>query len=131
MTELKENEYKTAIAQKLNPGRFPNVSGKMIAILGALLNQKWTNPRISSIIASSDGFLLARPEGSVGFDEFIGPFSDFQRNLWGMVESAGDLTVEEQEFLRVLLKRVESGEESSTGETATRLSIDAIKGSSN
>ena len=131
MTELQELELKNSIADKLKPARFPNVSGKMMACLGALLNQKWTNPRMSSIIASVDGFLMARPDGSIGFDDFIGEFADFERNVWGMVDSAGDLNDEERSFPEVLLKRVENGEETTSSETASNLAIDAITRSSN
>jgi hypothetical protein len=131
MTEIKESELKVAIASKLRPERFPDVSGKMFACLGALLNQKWTKPRIASVISTSDGMLLGRAEGDIGFNEVIGDYSDFQRNLWGMVDAAGDLSDEERAFVVILLTRVESGQETSSGETASQLSIDAITRSSN
>jgi hypothetical protein len=131
MNELAEQESKNKIAEKLRPARFPNVSGKMFACLGALLNQKWSEPRLASIVATTDGMLLGRAEGDIGFNEMIGVFADFSRNVQGMVESAGDVSIEESEFLELLLKRLQAGEETSSGETASKLAIDAISRSDN
>jgi hypothetical protein len=77
-------------------------------VLGALLNQKWSEPRLASIVATTDGMLLGRAEGDIGFNEMIGDFADFSRNVRGMVESAGDVSIEESEFLEVLLKRLQA-----------------------
>jgi hypothetical protein len=131
MTETEENELKLSIANKLRPERFPAVSPKMFALLAALLNQAWTNPRVASIVATSDGFLVARPVGSTGFDDFVGSFADFERNTFGMADAAGDLTEQEMEFLKTLLGRVEGGIETSSGDTASDLAIEGINHSSN
>jgi hypothetical protein len=131
MNEIEENQLKSQIAKKLSPQRFPNVSGKMVACLAGLLNQKWAKPRIASLVGTSDNILLARLEGDVGFNEVIGSFSDFEQNVLGMADAAGDLTTDERSFLEELLKRVEEGKETSAGSTSTDLSIEAISGSSN
>ncbi len=129
--EIKESELKAAIAAKLTPARFPNVSGKMFGCLGALLNQKWTQPRLACIVATGDGMLLGRDEGDIGFNQVLGDFSDFKRNALGMADDAGDLTEEERAFLDELLQRVENGEESTTGTTSSNLAIESISRSSN
>ena len=126
MNDIEEQELKNSIALKLNPGRFPNVSGKMFACLGAFLNQHWSNPRIASIVVTSDGFLMGRDSGDIGFNEFIGTYDSFQSNLWGMVDSAGDVSDEEKAFLVILLTRLENGEETTSGDVPSMLSLDAL-----
>lgn len=129
--EINESELKAAIAAKLTPAHFPKVSGKMFGCLGALLNQKWTLPRLASIVATGDGMLLGRDEGDIGFNKFLGDYSDFKRNAIEMADAAGDLSVAERTFLEELLQRVENGEESTSGTTSSNLAIESISRNSN
>lgn len=103
----------------------------MWACLGVLLNQKWTQPRLVSLIATIDGKLLGREDGSVGFDAFIGEFADFEQNLLGMTDVAGDLTDEENALLAELLAHIENVEESTSGETSFNLALDSFEQSQN
>ena len=65
---------------KLNPHRFPHMSGKMAAIVGHVLGEDWTEPTIAELVITSDGYVLARNFGHIGFDAFIGLATDLQRN---------------------------------------------------
>lgn len=47
-------------------------SGLFTAVLGCLLEEHWTEPRIAQLCITTDRFLLARKEGDVGFNEFVG-----------------------------------------------------------
>ena len=93
MTEIQELELKSTLARKLGPERFPTVSGKMFACLGALLDDKMSEPRLASIMATTDGMLLGRDEGDAGFNEMLGFFESFERNVFGMADAAGDVKV--------------------------------------
>ena len=80
-----------AIKKKLDPRRFPNISGKMIAILGWLLDIEITKPAISSICTTSDDVVMAELKGDCGFNEILGSYADFKRNLVN-ISMAAELT---------------------------------------
>ena len=75
-----------SISEKLNPRRFPHMSGKMAAILGQMLGQEWTDPPLAELCITSDGFLLGMQEGDVGFNEVLGTEADLKNNLTQLVE---------------------------------------------
>ena len=84
--------------RKCDPRRFPDMSGMMTALLGAVLGQDWTDPRLVAITVTSDGHLLARAEGEIGFDRYIGLASDWRDNLRRFAVAA-DLTAAERDEL--------------------------------
>jgi hypothetical protein len=43
-----------ALARKLHPSRFTAMSGKMAAIVAHIIGQRWTNPAIVELVATSD-----------------------------------------------------------------------------
>jgi hypothetical protein len=90
MPEKTEQEWRDLIhsntVKKLNPGRFPGMSGKMAAILGAIFGEEFTNPRMASVTVTSDGFLLGMNEGDIGYNEFLGSFSDLERNYMNLID---------------------------------------------
>ena len=71
---------KERLTQKLHPVRFPRMSGTMAAILGFLLDTKFTDPSIAEIVVTFDGFLLARAPSEVGANRFLGTYADLIRN---------------------------------------------------
>ena len=83
------------LPNKLHPSRFPGMSAKMIAVVGCILGEDWTEPTIAELVITSDGFVLARNAGHVGFNAFIGSATDLQRNWDNLLNVAG-LTGEEQ-----------------------------------
>ena len=87
------------LATKLNPGRFTEMSGKMAAIVGCIIGEKFTEPQMAELIVTTDGFLQARLEGDIGFNEFIGAFADLERNWHNLLESA-DLEPDEKELAK-------------------------------
>jgi hypothetical protein len=106
-----------SLVKKLSP-RSIRVSGKLTAIIAYLLDQHWTNPQIApykpsegpSMSISSDGFVLARDEGDIGFNNWIGTAADFRRSLAGL-SVAAELTPQEvRELNSLVVKRVESWE---------------------
>lgn len=85
-----------AVAEKLHPRRFPNMSGRMAAIAGYILGEKWSKPRIVELVVTSDGWALARNKGHLGFDTIVGTAADLERN-WGNLLSAAGLTGDERQ----------------------------------
>lgn len=83
------------LQRKLNPRRFPGMSSKMAAIVGYILDKKWTEPAIDEMAVTSDGFVMASSEYDVGMNQFIGAVSDLERNWENLLEAA-DLTFEER-----------------------------------
>lgn len=51
------------LTQKLDPSRFPRMSGVMAALVGFVLDTAFVEPRIAEIFVSQDGIVLARPDG--------------------------------------------------------------------
>lgn len=79
------------------------VSPKFKAILGALVGEAWTTPRLSAICELEDGGFLGMEEGDIGYNQFLGSASDLYRNLKGIGEVA-ELTAEEAKWLRAQVK---------------------------
>ncbi len=82
-----------AVAAKLEP---IHTGGKFRALLGFLLDEHWTNPRIGALTITSEGGML---DTSSGFaNEFIGHVSDLERNIRGIAKVA-ELTPQETKWL--------------------------------
>jgi hypothetical protein len=81
--------------EKLHPGRFVGMSGKMAAIVGYISDEMYTNPAINELVVTSDGFVLAEHVGEVGANDMIGGESDLVRNWNKLLDIAG-LTSEER-----------------------------------
>lgn len=91
------------IKRALHPDRFPGMSSKMRAIVGYILELKVTSPAIEELVATSDGFLMARVTGDVGCNDFIGSMSDFKNNWSRLIRIPGTgLTSEEITYLEDL-----------------------------
>lgn len=83
------------LARKLHPVRFPGMSTKMAAIVGCILDRQYTQPSISELVITSDGCVLARHDGDIGYNDFIGARSDLERN-WKRLLDVAELTDEER-----------------------------------
>ncbi len=63
--------------------------GMFTAILGSLLGEDWSTPRIGELRITPDRCLLARVEGESTFKAFLGAEADLIRNVHGIAEMAG------------------------------------------
>lgn len=95
-----------ALIHKLRPDRFTAMSGKMAAIVGYILDERFSDPAISELVVTSDGFVLAQTEGEVGANDVIGGESDLNRNLLSLIEAAGLTEEEIREFGRLQRERI-------------------------
>jgi len=68
-------------------------SGMFTAILGALLGEDWTTPKIEELRISPDRCLLARVEGEVSFKTFLGAESDLIHNIHGLRRSPNSMAM--------------------------------------
>jgi len=91
----KENAHYRLI-QKLDPIRFPQMSGMMAAIVGFVLDVTFIEPRLAELTVTSDGFVLGAEEGAVGAPHFLGRYADVLKN-WLRLLAAAQLT--KQEFI--------------------------------
>jgi hypothetical protein len=64
------------------------VSDKFQAILGCLLGEPWTSPRLIELVSTPDGHLLGRCEGDDSFKAFLGDTEDLIRNIHGVATVA-------------------------------------------
>ena len=77
------------------------MSNKMAAIIGAILEQDWTQPAIIELCITSDGYLLARENGDCGFNQFLGTENELRAN-WDCLLSVAELTDAERKLADLL-----------------------------
>jgi hypothetical protein len=94
------------LIDKLRPDRFTAMSGKMAAIVGYILDERFSDPAISELVVTSDGFVLAQSEGEVGANDLIGEEADLNRNLLTLIQAAGLTEDEVREFGRLQRERI-------------------------
>jgi len=94
------------LVAKLRPDRFTAMSGKAAAIVGYILDERFSEPAISELVVTSDGFVLAQNEGEVGANDLIGSETDLNRNLLTLIEAAGLTADEIAEFGRLQRDRI-------------------------
>src|SRR3954471_4560755 len=69
--------------------RAVEVSDHFQAILGCLLGEDWTTPRLVEMVITPDGHMLGRCDGEVAFKAYLGVFEDLIRNVHGVAPVAG------------------------------------------
>jgi hypothetical protein len=72
------------------------MSGRMAAVVGCILGEKWSKPRIAELVVTSDGWVLARNTGRLGCDTIVGTAADLERNWENLLRAAG-LSSEERQ----------------------------------
>jgi hypothetical protein len=89
-----------SLVDKLRPDRFTEMSGKMAALVGYILDEAWTEPAIVALSVTSDGFVTTDAE-------FLGEAADLDRNLLNLLVAAGLTDDERADFERRYRKRVD------------------------
>jgi hypothetical protein len=88
------------LADKLHPTRFTAMSGRMAAIIGYVLDEDWSEPAITALSVTSDGYVTT-------ITEFMGEASDLDRNLLNLLIAADVTDDERAEFERRYRERVD------------------------
>lgn len=71
-----------------------------------ILDERFSDPAISELVVTSDGFVLAQTEGEVGANDVIGEEADLNRNLLTLIQAAGLSEEEVREFGRLQRERI-------------------------
>lgn len=79
------NQIRQDFARKL---RAVQGSDHFQAILGCLLGEDWTSPRLVEMVVTSDGHLLGRSDSEAEFKAFLGEVDDLIRNIHGVAPVA-------------------------------------------
>lgn len=85
----RDDRFYPSLVEKLSPSHL-RMSGKMTAIVGNILGQKFTDPEVCGLAISSDGHVTS-------MDAYIGLASDLERNLDALV-GAAELNVGEADL---------------------------------
>jgi hypothetical protein len=81
-TSIREaDQIRQSCAQKLLAVQ---ISDHFQAILGCLLGEDWTTPRMVEMAITPDGHLLGRCDDEETFRAFLGASEDFIRNIHGV-----------------------------------------------
>ncbi len=75
--------------------RAVKVSDHFQAIVGCLLGEDWTTPRLVEMVITPDGHLFGRCDGEAAFKVFLGASEDLIKNIHGVApvpELDGDET---------------------------------------
>ncbi len=78
--------------------RAVKVSDHFQAILGCLLGEDWTTPRLIEMVITPDGHMLGRCDGEAAFKVFLGASEDLIKNIHGVAPVA-ELDGDEVGFL--------------------------------
>jgi len=68
--------------------RSVQVSSHFQAVLGCLLDEDWTTPRLIEMVITPDRHLLGRCEGDPSFRTFLGASEDLLSNIHGVAPVA-------------------------------------------
>jgi hypothetical protein len=68
--------------------RAVQVSDHFQAVLGCLLHEDWTTPRLVEMVITPDGHLLGRCDGEAAFKAFLGASEDLIKNIHGVAPVA-------------------------------------------
>lgn len=93
------------LIEKLNPNRFPDMSGQMVAIVGCVLGQDWAVPQIKSLWITPDSSVWAMNDGDERYCHFVGKAIDVEGQWKALLADAG-LTAEEREEVEQLYRAV-------------------------
>lgn len=70
------------------------------------MGERFSEPAISEMVVTSDGFVLSQAEGEVGANDLIGEEADLNRNLLTLIQAAGLSEDEIREFGRLQRERI-------------------------
>jgi hypothetical protein len=85
------------VVSKLDPQRFPNMSGFMMAIVGHILGEQFTTPELAEVCyVEAEDLVYFRREGEPGFSG-MESLSDLRHNWNDLLDLSG-LTPEERAY---------------------------------
>lgn len=94
-----------SLRRKLHPARFPELSGRMAAIVGYVLGESWAEPAITDLAVSVDGVVFAATTEDPCMNSLIGSARDVRRNWAALLNQAGLETAEREAADRLFATR--------------------------
>lgn len=91
------------LESKLNPKRYPNMSPKMAAILGYLIEKEYTTPLIVRVQITTDKSVYVRTENEPHKDLLLGDVYSLKDNFRRLFKTAG-VSEDENYELEILFK---------------------------
>lgn len=91
------------LAESLHPKRFTDMSPKMAAILGYILDKDWASPKVTSAVVTSDGYVMIWTKDRPHKEGLFSTLSDLRRNLSNLA-SAAELSAAERQTLESLFR---------------------------
>jgi len=91
----------------LNPARFPGMSPKMAAIMGFILETKYTDPEITDLHITSDGFVFAATSDDPFGNDMIGEANDLEFNIFDLLEVASLSFIEKTAVMCTFKEKVQ------------------------
>ena len=83
-----------SLRSKLRPSWFTAMSPQMAALVGYIVQARFTSPQITEVFVTCDGFVLAVVDRDPQA-RFVGAYEDLRRN-WERLLDVAELTVEER-----------------------------------
>lgn len=98
----------SALAEKLHPRRFTEMSPFMAAIVAFVLGESWTNPAIAEVtVSEAEDLVYVRKVGAVGFDG-LQSLTDLRNNWNRFIDAAGLTQEERKEAVSLFRLRIET-----------------------
>jgi len=94
------------LSNKINPDKLKNMTPRMCAISGYILNKKYTSPQILAMITTKDDFVLAWREKDIGYNEFIGSLRELGDEWEDVLDQANLTSNEYHEAIILFNKRI-------------------------
>ena len=101
---MKVNQNTTDL---LNPARFPGMSPGMAAITGFILETKYTDPEITGLHITSDGFVFCSTTNDPFANDMIGSVKDLEANLFNLLDAASLSFIEKEAVKAVFKEKVQ------------------------
>ena len=96
-----------SLHRKMNRARFAGMSPFMAAIVGFILDETFTDPKIAEIaVSESENLVYVRKEGAAGFDG-IQSLEDLRNNWNRLIDAAGLTPDERREAIGLFNSKVE------------------------
>jgi hypothetical protein len=90
-----DNYTMSSLSEKLNPNRFTAMSGFFAAVVGYVLSEAFTSPKIADMkVNEEEGVVYIQHEGDAGYDTIES--LEVLRENWNKLMDAADLTPEER-----------------------------------
>ena len=98
-------DYKPRLVEALHPTQV-KTSGRFTAVLGFILDQDWSEPRITALTVTSDGFAMVATSEDSLMNQFLTEASNIERDLVAIAKVAELSDNETQALMAIYHARI-------------------------